>query len=60
MSIKQQILAYLVDKEGKVYETLTIIAKDKQADVKAMNSTCHAATDGKLFWTLRPPTNGTT
>ena len=55
MSIKQQILAYLVDKDGKIHETLVILRKDAQADVDAMNGTAHAYTDGELFWTLDLP-----
>lgn len=57
MSIKQQILAYLVDKDGKVIETLPIIAKNPKKDVEAMNGTCRAYTDGKLRWTLEQPNN---
>ena len=55
MSIKQQILAYLVDSSGKIYETLTIIAKNPKEDVAAMNGTCATYTDGKLRWTLQAP-----
>ena len=55
MSIKQQILAYLVDASGKIYETLVILRKDAQADVDAMNGTAHAYTNGNLQWTLEAP-----
>jgi hypothetical protein len=55
MSIKQQILAYLVDHDGKVIETLPIVAKNPKDDVAAMNGTCQAYTDGKLRWTLEAP-----
>jgi len=57
MSIKHQILAYLVDKDGKVHETLPIIAKNPKKDVEAMNGTCTAYTEGRLRWTLTPPNN---
>lgn len=56
MSIKKQILAYLIDRHGNVYETLTIIARNPKADVGAMNATAKAATDGKVWWTLTAPT----
>lgn len=57
MSIKHQTLAYLVDKSGKVYETLTIIAKNPKKDVAAMNGACHAY-NPDLRWTLERPVTG--
>ena len=55
MSIKKQILAYLVDGSGEVFETHPIYAKDPEHDVEQMNKTAKAATDGNLFWTLDKP-----
>lgn len=55
MSIKKQILAYLVDAAGKVYETLPIIAHDPNKDVEKMNATAKAANGGKVWWTLKNP-----
>lgn len=55
MSIQHQTLAYLTDKAGQVYETLTLYSRKPEQEVEAMNSTAAAATDGRLFWTLSAP-----
>lgn len=47
--------AYLIDKSGRVFETLVIRARDVQRDLDAMNGTCQKYTEGKLCWTLKKP-----
>lgn len=45
--------------EGKIVRCVAggFHAKNPKDDVAAMNGTCQAATEGKLWWTLEQPNN---